>query len=801
MKDRRHHRALSSATFALVLWLLPTALRAQAAAAPSPAPATTQEADDPFAVLAAKPVTVLPQGDREVRIVRPDGTPATDAIVVFVAESPTADTSQQRRAAAERWPGDEPRQLAMLARDGERLAVGARGEVTTPNLGRLYAFTREGATDRRVDSILSKLHLVAPHTCTVEVVDEAGQPVAAAPINLRTTSTGLLLGRHTTGADGTLPLRLLLSQPHDCRIGLDLCTDVAIDAPLPPIGGRARFTMPKTTALTATLAGDPSLRRAQACYLTSRGQKVRHYGEPRGGNSIVWPHVVIGSDVTVTLELGPIGSVGRTRWQQVATSRESTRVDANPPRLELGVRFERPMLVLQLLDAAGEPAARRDGTLRLDHGDTRRTLQLHTDDEGFVELLVPPQFADGQPIQAAIYLNGDEKERRRSDYGTSVTLRSGDDVPVGCAEFDLRIDGPRVLRLGPTRCQPMPVLASGQIVRADGTALAGVDLGIEPGLRFRTDANGRFELRGERPDREAGEAATEFTLDPTWCFQGNSPWRATLRHGVTNQRFVVHRPIAVPLPDDLATPNLDALDFHLEATDGAAPSVPIEIDWQERQLLLPPGTWNFVVRSGEKEVARWPNLRPGSLDERRLDPFDWRSFARLVEVRIVDRSGAPARGCWVHLRDSTFSGFAANVLRILTPHTGVDLDIRASGQEGEVSLEDVAEDRTVVVGARPRLRVVLQPPPNPPPGVVLELAIGDGDGVAFDEHFTAELPVESTGPVTPSVRVRSVGPHPATVVWQLPRVDVKKRGATLTFEITPAHQQALEQAIERARPR
>jgi len=457
--------------------------------------------------------------------------------------------------------------------------------------------------------------------------------------------------------------------------------------------------------------------------------------------------------------------------------------------------------VLQLLDTAGEPAVRRDGALRLAHGDEDETLRLRSDDEGYCELLVPPRFADGQPIQAALHLHGDETERDRRDYEAWVPLHHWHEVPVGRAEFEVRIDGPRLLRLGPTRCQPMPVLASGQLVLADGTALAGVALGTEPGLRFRTDANGRFELRGERLDRENGESSTDFTIDPTWCFLGNSPWLATLRHGVTGQHFVVQRAIAVPLPDDLTTPDLNALNFHLEAADGAGPSVAVAIDWQARRLLLPPGAWNFVVRAAAKEVARWPNLRPGTEDERRLAPFDWRSFARLVEVRIVDREGAPARDCWVNLRDGWFGAHNLNVARILAPHAGVALDIRASGQEGTLALDDVTENRTVMVGPRPRLRVVLQPPPDRPPGVVLELAIGDGDGVSFDERYIADLLVESAGPVTPTVRVRSGGPRPVTVDWPLPRVDVTKQGATLTFEVTPAHQRALEQAIERARPR
>lgn len=279
------------------------------------APATAQSAiaptaDDPFAVLATQIPATPAAAARTVRIDRPDGSPATDALVFFVPAGPNLDERAAQRAAAERCPGDEPRQLAVQARDGIRLAVDARGCVQSPSGGRLFAFAGEHAANRFVDHATSSLQLIPPHACTVEVMDDAGQPSAGAPLAVR-SANGLLLGRHTTGSDGTRALRLLLSAPNATTIGLQIGSDAPIAAPLPASGGRVRLTMPKTTTLTATFVGELIPRRALSFEMKCRALEQPIPGEPTGERSAVWPFVAIGTEATVTVHLSAPEPLGR----------------------------------------------------------------------------------------------------------------------------------------------------------------------------------------------------------------------------------------------------------------------------------------------------------------------------------------------------------------------------------------------------------------------------------------------------------------------------------------------------------
>jgi hypothetical protein len=355
--------------------------------------ASTAAADDPFAVLAAKPVQVRPQSEREVRIVRPDGTPAADALVVLVRGQRGADLGPDWRAAAMRWPSDEPRQYAAMARDGERLAVDERGCVRTPHHGFVYAFAGDCVGRLFVEDTVATVQLVATHPCTVEVVDAQGQPTARVPIAVRTTGLGLLLSQHTTGADGTRTLRLLVSRPDECRIGLYIGTNAPIDAPLPPRGGHVRLAMPPTTAVTATYVGDLTPRRALSFRLQCKSPEQAIPGEPVGERSAVWPFVAIGTEVTATVDLRapePLGTV--------ASARAATTVTANAPPLELGATFTSASVVLQVLDLAGQPTPHRAFTLRIQQGDARRLRHIRADPEGWVELSLPGGFDDVQPV-------------------------------------------------------------------------------------------------------------------------------------------------------------------------------------------------------------------------------------------------------------------------------------------------------------------------------------------------------------------------------------------------------------------
>jgi hypothetical protein len=828
----RFHRTLAAA------WILCAGLALAMMLAPSctQIATTAAAADDPFAVLAAKPVKVRPQSEREVRIVRPDGTPAPDALVVFAAESPNADTSQQRRAAALRWPGDEPRQLAVQARDGIRLAVDARGCVQSPTGGRLFAFAGENAANRFVDDATSSLQLIPPHACTVEVMDEAGQPVAGAPLAVR-SANGLLLGRHTTGSDGTRALRLLSSAPNATTIGLQIGSNAPIAAPLPASGGRVRLTMPKTTALTATFVGELIPRRALSFEMKCRALERPIPGELTGERSAVWPFVAIGTEATVTVHLSAPEPLG-----PVASAQATTTVTANAPALELGATFTSASIVLQVLDLAGQPAAHRAFTLRIQQGDERRLRHIRADAEGWIELWLPNSAADAEPATFVLDLHADAAETARAVAAGELprTALREPGRKVGRAQLELQLREPVRKRLDPIRCQPMPVLAAGQLVLPDGSAPGTpLTLTTDGGLRVRTDEAGRFELRGEAPNADheferrrdpedevsrrkkngPPTTTTRVEIERAWCFPGDSAWDARLPHGATDLRLVVQRCVAVPLHPELTMHDLTTLEFFVEPTNGRGWLDGRRLEWSGRTLLLPVGSWDLVVHAGNQEVdcfvghgndelMRWRNVRPDGAGGAGLAAIDWRPFARLVEVRIVDRDGQPIEG-EVRLpgilgripSPETNVTKRGSVVRVLVPPGGTDLEVHCTGRASQQLLRKVQEDRTAVIEAEPQLRVRLQPAPKLPVGLQLELVLADGASAVFDEQAEAVVAFPGAGTFPATIRVRKDTTSSAPLDWQLPRLDVPKDGALIPIQITPERRRVLEAAVVELRDR
>jgi hypothetical protein len=793
--------------------------------------ASTAAADDPFAVLAAKPVQVRPQSEREVRIVRPDGTPAADALVVLVRGQRGADLGPDWRAAAMRWPSDEPRQYAAMARDGERLAVDERGCVRTPHHGFVYAFAGDCVGRLFVEDTVATVQLVATHPCTVEVVDAQGQPTARVPIAVRTTGLGLLLSQHTTGADGTRTLRLLVSRPDECRIGLYIGTNAPIDAPLPPRGGHVRLAMPPTTAVTATYVGDLTPRRALSFRLQCKSPEQAIPGEPVGERSAVWPFVAIGTEVTATVDLRapePLGTV--------ASARAATTVTANAPPLELGATFTSASVVLQVLDLAGQPTPHRAFTLRIQQGDARRLRHIRADPEGWVELSLPGGFDDVQPVTFELDLHADAPETEHAFVAGELlpTARRSPGPKVGRAQLKLHLREPVRQRLDPIRCQPMPVLAAGQLVLPDGTAPgAHITLTTDEGLRLRTDEAGRFELRGEAydadreferpwpPEDEATRrkmhgsrsTTTDVEIERTWCFPGDSARQAQLPHGATDLRLVVQRCVAVPLHPELAMHDLTTLEFSVVAKRGNGRFDVHQLEWSGRTLLLPVGSWDLVVRAGNHELGhpvlgegndelmRWRNVRTDGAGGGGLAAIDWRPFARLIEVRIVDRHGQPVDG-EVRLPDlPTNAPKQGSVVRVLVPHGGTDLEVHCRGRAFQKTFRQVQQDLTAVIEAEPQLRVRLQPAPTLPAGIQLELVLADDASAVFDEQAEAVVAFPGAGTFPATIRLRKGSTSSAPLDWQLPRLDVPKDGARIPIQITPERRRVLEAAVAELRDR
>ena len=807
------HRSLATAW--LVCAAIATALLLWTSCAQM---ATTAAADDPFAVLAAKVLATPAAATRSVRIDRPDGNPATDALVFFVPGTPNVDERAAPRAAAERWPGDEPRQLAVQARDGLRLAVDARGCVQSPTGGRMFAFAGEHAANRFVDHATASLQLIAPHACTVEVMDDAGQPVAGAPLAVR-SANGLLLGRHTTGSDGTRALRLLLSAPNATTIGLRIGSDTPITAPLPANSGRVRLTMPKTTTLTATFVGELVPRRALSFALKCRGLEQPIPGEPTGERSATWPFVAIGSEATVTVLLSapePLGTV--------ASAQATATVTANAPALELGATFTSASVVVQVLDLAGQPAAHRAFTLRIQQGDARRLRHIRADAEGWVELGLPGGFDGEQPVTFVLDLHADAAETEFAFAAGELppTVRRSTGPKVGRAQLELHLREPVRRRLDPIRCQPMPVLAAGQLVLPDGSAPGTpITLTTDEGLRVRTDEAGRFELRGEARDADREferrrdpeylasrrkkngppTTTTHVEIEREWCFGGDSPWSFELAHGAVDDRIVVQRTRSLPLHPELATPDLVAFAFRLEPSGRRGRRVPVEIDGRERKLPLPNGAWHLVAHAGVLDLARWEDVCTDDRDEPRPASLDWRPFARLVELRVVDRAGRPLDDCIVRLREEETSCAPKDgLVRILVPLEGANVDVR-SRIGHRVALDLLDENQTVVLDDRPQLQVKLRPVPELPAGIVLELAIGGGDPVAFDEGGSASAVAAGEGTFTPTLRLRKGMARSEPLEWDLPSIRLAQAFRRLPVDITPERRRVLEAAVAELRER
>jgi hypothetical protein len=243
-------------------------------------------------------------------------------------------------------------------------------------------------------------------------------------------------------------------------------------------------------------------------------------------------------------------------------------VTANAPPLELGATFTRASVVLQVLDLAGQPMSHREFTLRIQQGDERRLRPIRADAEGWVELSLPNSAADAAPANFVLVLHADAAETARAIAAEELPPRAAREPgrKLGRAHLEVRPRGPFRERLEPIRCQPMPVLAAGQLVLPDGSAPGTpLTLTTDQGVRVRTDEAGRFELRGEAhdadreferpwpPEDEATRrkkfgprsTTTHVEIERAWCFPGDSARQAQLPHGATDLRLVVQRCVAV----------------------------------------------------------------------------------------------------------------------------------------------------------------------------------------------------------------------------------------------------------------
>jgi len=300
--------------------------------------------------------------------------------------------------------------------------------------------------------------------------------------------------------------------------------------------------------------------------------------------------------------------------------------------------------------------------------------------------------------------------------------------------------------------------------------------------------------------------AIQLLLDHDWCAVTGHPWEIALPEGTKDARLVVQRAARVRFATDLRGEFLSRIDFHLEPADGEGAAIDLPFSLAQRELLVPPGHWHFVVEQENRELHRLPDLRGASgveTHDPRFMAFDWRAFATPVELRVRDAGGQPSDACTVWIT-SVLGGSGRSpmggVLRLLLPKHGADVEIEPDDAAlPRIPLGIVTKDQVVVLGGGPALTVRLQPMPQLPEGFELVLATDDRVGVPFDARGLATLRLPKAGEVPPTIRLRRGDDAVAPLPWQLPPVDVPEAGTTFVVELTADRQTLLDQWIERIR--
>lgn len=757
-----------------------TALLALLLAAVLPAQQTNPNApSDPFAVLAAKEAQEPAAGGVRVVVQKPDGTPAIDAIVVFTPASDDDTARADREAASRQFPGDEPRRLARLAASGIRHQVDQRGGARIPKYGYVYAFAGDMAANAWIAADHPGSHLVlpliAPHTCIVEVTTADGAPARGVPIAAREAPNQWNQRVGATGADGTATLRLLPKRPAETLVLLDVVTKGRLQAQLPANGGRLQFQLPKTTAVDATFQGNLVPGAVLEFRLQCSVGAMTATGDPTGERSARWPFVEIDAPVEIRV---------RSNRLELASAKTTTRAGGEPVVLERQQR--EATLAMQILDPDGRPARRCSVSLTWQRANQNGGVGIVTNAEGWIEVAIPPAFVGQQDVTLRVQLqNPDGSERGLGTCSVPSAARARCELP-------------------PLRCSPLPILACGQIVTRDGTPVPHLELAVYVPTyqRVTTDANGRFVVHGPESGR-----TVRVHLPHSWCLVEGDMWTRELANGTDDARLVVQPMARVRFGWDLPEGLITMIDYRLESREGAGPPFGLHLAPGQRELVVPPGHWDFVVRWHDRELLRLPDLHAQSgieTHDPRFMQFDWRAYAVAVEIAVRDTDGKPTNACSVsqgHNGRSRSSKPANGVVNLLLPKDGARVEVEPDdGALVKHELGRVNTNQVVVIGGGVPLNLTLSPLPQLPAGCELMLHTGRDRNVRFDAEGRATLVLPDAGSYTPTVAVQ-IGDQLRPLDWKLAAVDVPASGAKVAIEVTPARQKVLEQWLPKPTPK
>lgn len=729
-------------------------------------------AEEPFATLAAKGAQPPTVAGTSVVVQRADGSAASDAIVVF---APTRDEAAREawrlaeRRSATIFPTDLPRRLALQHAASTRYAVDEHGATRLPKDGHVLAFVGEQLAWRTLAASLNEpratLYLAAPRAVTVEVTTATGAAAAGVPVLLSRPADPEPQPLARTTAEGRLDLRLLPEAIGGTRLWLDVVARTRLDATLPANGDRVCMQLPVTTCVTAAFEGDLAPATELSFGLQGAAGAARTIGERIDARRARWPFVEVGIAAKATV------------WsEQLAIAQEQVEIRTADPTLVLTRANEPATLAVPILDVDGARAADRLVSVVWSEGDLVGT-PIRTNREGWLELHVPPHLLG------------------RDTTGLRVNLLRGAaaERPLATGELQVTPLPNRWTQLPPLRCQPLPKLAGGTLVTPDGEPVPAFDLHVyHHGWQVvRTDAAGQFAVHSANSGDDA-----MLALPHTWSFVFGDPWKARLRSDSFDQQYAVHRSSRVRFSFTAPGPIDSVLHWRLQPADGSTGGVSVPFSPADRELLVPPGTWHFVLFGDTREALhRVEDVHcPSGVEvhDARFLQFDWRTVAVLVELSLRDADGQPTDACavWVRTTGSRrLPNATGGTLRLLLPPGGADLEFVPHDERLPKFLRrQVTTDQRIVVGEGPPLSVTLQPMPQLLPGLELRLAADDGKGVPFGDDDTATLVTTAGVPCEPRLYVYGPNSRLGPLPWPLPCVEVPAGGQAIVVQVSMEQQ-------------
>ncbi len=679
---------------------------------------------------------------RTLRVVSIDGEPIAGARIAFL------EFDRTKLAEVADAPISDDGPFAWVAERGQLLRSDAAGNVPVPRFPIMaFAIGRLGELRGRVtlsaeDSGAWILRLETPVRLRVDVVTDTGAPVADIQVHVMgvTDAAGTYVqSTAQTQADGRATFTLLSDDraeegesTHHVTLGVPLATAPTVDVDLRALPDEPlRLVLPPTGSVTCRVEGDVGGSR-HAVLLGSVAANLNDDAELEAGVTLElvaaraarFAHVGTGMQLKAVLVnlADQSASVQETFAGPVAAGDDVTVV--------LRVGAPRPAFVGRIVTPDGTPVADLSITADLIEtgavsGGTRNVRACTTGaDGGFrFEFDREPGNAPGAQLRIGRVV-------WRGRVGSLESVASID-VPdeIVSGEFDV----------GDVPFAGNELLLAGTVQDEQGRPLANATVGLmehtysmrssADGVSVaRTDASGRFELRGAVEGRpvEVGVGLDGYILDDD----------SVLRLGATDMILVL-RPAggiagSVQVPD-----GVDPSDIRVGVTGdpqrnndtdsrfGDSGLLASLVDGEFQFTTLRPGTATVRIAIGyfgEETLLSIDDIDvvAGTISrDARLQNIDLSRHLGGFTIRARAPKGEPVLDAVVHYRDQIAGrgrgadtywngarAYGAESIRVLSASKELDVMVTAPGRR-TVSLRDVSDDRTVVLEPVPLSDVIV----------------------------------------------------------------------------------------------